>query len=209
MGRVKIIHNAIDVKRFTYDQELRNKMREKLGLTDKLVLGHVGRFNYQKNHPYLIDIFDAVCGKRDDAVLLLLGEGPDMDAIKEKCRQLGIYDKVLFAGNQKETEAYYQAMDIFLLPSFFEGLPGVLMEAQAAGLRCFVSDTVTGEAQATDLVTYCSIGQPPEKWADEILQNASYERRDTSQSLAAAGFDVRAQAEGYRNFYQNGDCSKL
>jgi glycosyltransferase involved in cell wall biosynthesis len=132
-----------------------------------------------------------------------------MDAVKEKCERLGICDKVKFVGNQKETEKYYQAMDIFLLPSFFEGLPGVLMEAQAAGLRCFVSDTITVEAQATDLVTYCSIEQSPESWADKILQNASYERSDTSQSLAAAGFDVSLQAEGYRNFYRNGDCSKL
>jgi glycosyltransferase involved in cell wall biosynthesis len=208
-GRVKIIHNAIDVKRFTYDQELRNKMREQLGLTDALVLGHVGRFNYQKNHPYLIDIFAAVCEKRDDAVLLLLGEGPDMDVIKEKCRRLNLDDKVIFAGNQKETEKYYQTMDVFLLPSFFEGLPGVLMEAQAAGLRCFVSDTVTREARATDLVTYLSIDQSPASWADEILKTASYERRDTYEALAAAGFDVRQQAEGYRIFYQNGDGSKL
>jgi glycosyltransferase involved in cell wall biosynthesis len=184
-------------------------MREKLGLADKLVLGHVGRFNYQKNHPYLIDIFAAVCEKRDDAVLLLLGEGPDMDVIKEKCRQLHIFDKVIFAGNQKETEKYYQAMDVFLLPSFFEGLPGVLMEAQAAGLRCFVSDTVTREAKATDLVTYLSIEQPPENWADEIWKTASCERRDTYEELAAAGFDVRQQADAYRAFYQNGDASKL
>jgi glycosyltransferase involved in cell wall biosynthesis len=100
-------------------------------------------------------------------------------------------------------------MDVFLLPSFFEGLPGVLMEAQAAGLRCFVSDTVTREARATDLVTYLSIDQSPASWADEILKTASYERRDTYEALAAAGFDVRQQAEGYRIFYQNGDGSKL
>jgi glycosyltransferase involved in cell wall biosynthesis len=208
-GEVKIIHNAIDVRRFTFDEKQRDRMREKLGLADKLVLGHVGRFNYQKNHPYLIDIFAAVCEKRDDAVLLLLGEGPDMDVIKEKCRRLNIFDKVIFAGNQKETEKYYQAMDVFLLPSFLEGLPGVLMEAQAAGLRCFVSDAVTREAKATDLVTYLSIEQPPENWADEILKTASCERRDTYEELAAAGFDVRQQADAYRAFYQKGDASKL
>ncbi len=208
-GKVKIIHNAIDAKKFTYAPKLRNEMREKLGLTDELALGHVGRFNYQKNHPYLIDIFAAVCRKRQNAVLLLLGEGPDMEAVKEKCRMLGISDKVKFLGNQREPEKYYQAMDIFLLPSFFEGLPGVLVEAQAAGLQCFVSDSITREAAATGLVTYCSIEQPAEKWADEILRNAVYERRDTYQILADAGFDVRSQAEGYRNFYRNGDSSGL
>ena len=208
-GQVKIIHNAVDAGRFTYDPRKRAQVREKLGLREELVLGHVGRFNYQKNHPYLIDIFAAVCQRRQDAVLLLLGEGSDMDKIREKCRQRGIEDKVRFLGNQKRPEDYYQAMDIFLLPSFFEGLPGVLVEAQAAGLRCFVSDTVTREAQATDLVTYLSIEQPAGRWAEHILAGAGYERRSTYRQMKDAGFDVAAQAAGYRLFYQKGDSSGL
>lgn len=208
-GRVKIIHNAIDAGRFIYDADKRKKVREELGLTEQLVLGHVGRFNYQKNHPYLIDIFASLCEIRQDAVLLLLGEGSDMEHIKEKCRQSGIEDKVRFLGNRKQPENYYQAMDIFLLPSFFEGLPGVLVEAQAAGLKCFVSDTVTSEAQATDLVTYLSIKQPAGEWAKRINAEAVYERRDTYQTMRDAGFDVESQAEGYRLFYQKGDSSKL
>ena len=171
-GRVKIIHNAIDAGRFTFDAKRREEVRKRLGLADELVVGHVGRFNYQKNHPYLIDIFAKLCEIRPDAVLLLLGEGPDQESIRAKCRTLGIEERVRFAGNQKMVENYYQAMDIFLLPSFFEGLPGVLVEAQAAGLRCFVSDTVTREAEATDLVTYLSIGQPPELWAEKIAAGA-------------------------------------
>lgn len=208
-GRVKIIHNAIDAGRFTYDADKRKKVREQLGLTDQLVLGHVGRFNYQKNHPYLIDIFASLCKIRQDAVLLLLGEGQGMEGIKEKCRLLGIEDKVRFLGNQKQPEDYYQAMDIFLLPSFFEGLPGVLVEAQAAGLRCFVSDTITKEAQATELVTYLSIEQPAGEWAKMINAEAVYKRFDTYQTMRDAGFDVESQAAGYQLFYQKGDSSKL
>ncbi len=208
-GRVKIIHNAIDAGRFTYDADRRKEVREQLGLADQLVLGHVGRFNYQKNHPYLIDIFASLCKIRQDVVLLLLGEGPDMESMKEKCRLLGIEDKVRFLGNQKQTEDYYQAMDIFLLPSFFEGLPGVLVEAQAAGLKCFVSDTVTQEAKVTDLVTYLSIEQPAGEWAKKISAEAVYERRDTYQTMRDAGFDVETQAVGYRLFYQKGDSSLL
>ncbi|MDE6845538.1 MAG: glycosyltransferase family 1 protein [Lachnospiraceae bacterium] len=208
-GRVKIIHNAIDAGRFTYDADKRKKVREQLGMTDQLVLGHVGRFNYQKNHPYLIDIFAALCKIRQDAMLILLGEGQDMEGIKEKCRQLGIEDKVRFLGNQKRPEDYYQAMDIFLLPSFFEGLPGVLVEAQAAGLKCFVSDTITREAQATDLVTYLSIEQPAGEWAKRIHAEAAYQRRDTYQTMRDSGFDVETQASGYQLFYQKGDSSKL
>lgn len=208
-GRVKIIHNAIDAGRFIYHADKRAKVRECLGLTGQFVLGHVGRFNYQKNHPYLIDVFEAVCKKRKDAVLLLLGEGPDMEAVRAKCRQLGIEEQVRFMGNQKQAEDYYQAMDIFLLPSFFEGLPGVLVEAQASGLKCFVSDTITREAKATDLVTYLSIDLPAAEWAQKICEAADYERRDTYQVVRAAGFDVETQAEGYRLFYQKGDDSRL
>ena len=200
-GKVKIIHNAINVERFTYDEKVRQEVRAQLGISGGLVLGHVGRFEYQKNHPYLLDVFAAVCRERQDALLLLLGEGEDRPAMEEKCRQLGIADRVRFLGNRRDAERFYQAMDLFLLPSFFEGLPGVLVEAQAAGLRCMVSDTVTREAQATDLVTYLSIGESPARWAAEIIKQADYGRRNTAQELRTAGFDVRTQAQGYRRFY--------
>ena len=200
-GAVKIINNAINVSRFTYDEKVREEVRAQLGLSDNLVLGHVGRFEYQKNHPYLLNVFAAVCKERSDAALLLLGDGVDRPAMEERCKELGIADKVRFLGNRKDAERYYQAMDIFLLPSFFEGLPGVLVEAQAAGLKCIVSDSVTREAQATDLVTYLSIEDTPEVWAQEIRKQADYVRRDTSGELRAEGFDVRSQAESYRRFY--------
>ena len=208
-GRVKIIHNAVDAGRFTYNPQKRNEVRDRLGLSEQLAIGHVGRFDYQKNHSFLIDIFAKLCEFRQDAVLILLGEGSGMENIREKCRALGIAEKVKFLGNQKRPEDYYQAMDIFLLPSFFEGLPGVLVEAQAAGLRCFVSDTVTREAKATELVTYLSIERPAGDWAKIIAASASYKRCDTCQMMRDAGFDVATQAAAYRLFYQKGDCSGL
>lgn len=208
-GKVKVIYNAIEAARFTYDFHKRNEVRKQLGLTDRFVIGHVGRFDYAKNHPYLIDIFAKLCEIRQDAVLLLLGEGSGMESIKEKCRTLGIEEKVIFLGNRKNPEDYYQVMDIFVLPSFFEGMPGVLIEAQAAGLRCFVSDTVTKEAEATDLVTWLSIEQPAEEWAKRINMAAEYERKDTYAVIRDAGFDVATQAAGYCLFYQKGDSSGL
>jgi glycosyltransferase involved in cell wall biosynthesis len=207
--RVRIIHNAIDVRKFEYDPAVREQMRQEYGVEDKLVLGHVGRFNYQKNHPFLIEVFAQVCSRRNDAVLILVGDGPDRAAMEEKCSALGISDKVLFVGNQREPWKFYQAFDIFLLPSFFEGLPGVLVEAQAAGLLCFVSDAVTREAQATENVHYLDIHSAAESWATEILKRADYQRRSTCQIMQEAGFDVTLQAEGYRNFYENGDISRL
>lgn len=208
-GKVRIIYNAIDACKYTYQPDKRNRMREKLAVEGKLVLGHVGRFSAPKNHPYLIDIFASLCSVREDAVLVLLGDGPDRAAAEDRCKELGIREKVLFMGNCKQPEDYYQAFDLFLLPSLYEGLPGVLVEAQAAGLRCLVSDTVTTEARATDLVTYLDIRKPASVWADEILVQADYERRNTYQEIAAAGLDIKKQAEAYRCFYLNGDSSKL
>ena len=208
-GKVKIIYNAVDAEKFTYQPEKREQMRKKLAVERKLVLGHVGRFFPPKNHSYLIEIFASLCSMREDVVLVLLGDGPDKTAIEQKCIELGVREKVLFMGNCKQPEDYYQAFDIFLLPSLYEGLPGVLVEAQAAGLRCLVSETVTREAQATDLVTYLDIGKPASVWADEILKQADYDRRNTYREVAEAGLDVKKQAEAYRYFYLNGDSSKL
>lgn len=208
-GRVKVIYNAIDARKYVYRPEKRKLMREKLAADGKLVIGHVGRFSAPKNHPYLIDVFASLCGMREDVMLILLGDGPDRAAIEDKCKELGIRDKVLFTGNCRQPEDYYQAFDFFVLPSLYEGLPGVLVEAQAAGLRCLVSDTVTREAQATDLVTYMDIRKPASAWADEILAQADYTRRDTWREIEEAGLDIIKQAEAYRYFYLNGDGSKL
>ena len=208
-GMVKIIYNAIDAQKFAYNPEKRNQMRKQLGIEDKLVLGHVGRFELPKNHPYLIEIFASLCGMREDVALVLVGDGPDRGKMEAKCEELGIKDKVLFMGIRKQTEDYYQAFDMFLLPSLYEGMPGVLVEAQAAGLRCLVSDTVTKEAQATDLVTYMNIEQSPDLWAKEILAQANYDRRVTYQEMVDSGFDIKKQSLAYRNFYLNGDSSGL
>lgn len=208
-GRVKVIHNAINVKRFDYNPAVREQLRKEYGIEEKLVIGHVGRFNYQKNHPFLLEIFAEVCKKRADAYLVLVGDGPDREEMEERCDQLGIRDRVLFAGNQREPWRFYQAFDLFLLPSFFEGLPGVLVEAQAAGLVCFVSDTITREAQAVEDVFYLSLRQPASEWASQMLQKAAYERKSTCRILQEAGFDAASQALGYCNFYENGDLSQL
>lgn len=208
-GNVRIIHNAIDAEKFIYQPPIRNEIRKRLNIENQFVVGHVGRFDLPKNHPYLIEVFAALCSLRKDAVLLLLGDGPEKKKIEQKCERLGIKGRVLFMGNQKQPEEYYQAFDFFLLPSFYEGLPGVLIEAQAAGLRCLVSDTVTTEAQAADLVTYLSIEEPAEVWAKKIVAQMDYKRRNTYEEIVESGFDVKGQAAAYRKFYLNGDSSEL
>lgn len=203
-GRVKIVPNAIDVKQFTYREETRIRMRRALSLEDKFVIGHVGRFHYAKNHEYLLAVFQKIVSRKSNAVLLLLGEGSRMEEMKERASALGIADQVIFCGNQKETWNYYQAMDFFVFPSRFEGLPGTVVEAQAAGLRCLISDTIAKEVKITELVDSLRIEEKPEKWAEYVLEHEMYERKDRYEQIAAAGFDVSGQAAWYENFYQYG-----
>ena len=127
-----------------------------------------------------------------------------MEEMKERASSLGIADQVIFCGNQKETWNYYQAMDFFVFPSRFEGLPGTVVEAQGAGLRCLISDTIANEVKITELVDSLSIEEKPEKWAEYVLEHEMYERKDRYEKIVAAGFDVSGQAVWYENFYQHG-----
>lgn len=204
-GKTVFVPNAIDCGAFEYDGLLRQKIREELGLSDKYVIGHVGRFHYAKNHEYLLQIFAALCRKGDkDYALLLLGEGGGMEAAGNQAKELGISDKVLFAGNKRNVYDYYQAMDYFVYPSRFEGLPGTVVEAQTSGLRCLMSDSICTEVVATELVQAMSIKESPEKWAEYIVDTQEYERAGHKEQMEKAGFDVKAQAEIMTGFYETG-----
>lgn len=205
-GKVYTVADAIDVDRFKYSDRIRSEVRAELGIENKFVIGHVGRFSFMKNHEYLIDIFKEVCKVRDDAVLVLIGKGELMEAIKEKTKKLGIGDKVYFLGTRPDVERYYQAFDYFVFPSTFEGIPGSVTEAQASGLKCLISDRITKEVALTELVTYMSIDEPTERWACEILKNSKEHsvRRNHSDIIKAKGFDVKSQARRYEEFYLTG-----
>lgn len=205
-GKVWTIPNAIDAKRFQYNEAVRKEVREQLGIQDKFVIGHVGRFGFMKNHTYLVDIFAELCKQREDMALVLIGKGEEETNIHAKLKNLGIEDKVLFLGNQFDVERYYQAFDYFVFPSTFEGLPGSVAEAQAAGLHCLISNRITREVALTDLVSYRSIEEEPRLWAEEILQNADNAliRKDMREEIAKKGFDVNAQAVLIEEFYRTG-----
>lgn len=205
-GKVWTIPNAINTARFVYDTAVREQVRGELGFDGKFVVGHVGRFEFMKNHDYLVDIFAELCRKRDDAVLALIGRGSLEEAVREKVCRLGLADRVFFLGSHFDVERYYQAFDYFVFPSYFEGLPGSVVEAQASGLHCLVSDKITREVALTGLVAYKSIGEPASVWADEIMRNAgrAAERRDMCEAIAAKGFDVRQQAAKMEAFYISG-----
>ena len=201
-GRTRFLPNAIDCQKFAPDPLVREKIRRELGIEKCYVIGHVGRFHYAKNHEYLLRVFaELVKRKTRDYVLLLLGEGSGMEDIRILSRELGIGDKVYFLGNKSNVNDYYQAMDYFVYPSRFEGMPGTIVEAQTAGLRCLMSDTICKEVIATELVTTRSIREDPGLWVDEIEQHLQYQRSSRVDEMKELGFDVHGQAVLMTDFY--------
>lgn len=185
---------------------MRQRVRKELGLDHNFVIGHIGRFSFMKNHNYLIDIFVQLCKIRDDAALVLIGEGELKQKIQERVNQLGLAGRVRFLGNSFDVERYYQAFDYFVFPSLFEGLPGSVVEAQASGLRCLVSDKVTKEAALTELVTYKSIEESAASWASEVMRNSkkALVREDMRAAIAEKDFDVQKLAAEMEVFYMSG-----
>lgn len=207
-AKARLVPNAINAQRFQYDPALREKMRTELSLGDSFVIGHVGRFHYAKNHEFLLEIFGRLHQnlekKGKTCKLLLLGEGEGMAAAKAQAAALGVEKDVLFLGNHKDVEAYYQVFDLFLFPSRFEGLPGTVVEAQAAGLRCIISDRITTEVGISELVSFHSLEDGADQWAKEVECSMVYERRDRCEAVRKAGFDVQEQARRLERFYLTG-----
>lgn len=230
------IPNAIDVDKFKFDIETREQIRYELGIMDKFVIGHVGRFSHMKNHKYMLQILEQ-CLKIEkekripETVMMFLGDGELKEEIMEQAAAMGISSRVLFMGNKKDVYRYYQAMDYFLLPSLYEGLPGTVVEAQASGLSGIMSDTVTSEAVVTDLIQRRSIKEEAKVWATEIMKTSenfaknSYEMKNVlgetdnsgmkkksrsayAQIVREASFDVKEQANRMQEFYLTGKLPK-
>lgn len=198
-----VMHNAIDSAMFLYNPDVREAVRKELFPHDSnaLVIGHVGSFWTPKNHLFLLDIFQEIHKQEPNSVLLLVGTGGLMDAVREKAKNMRLQDYVYLVGDRKDVYRVMQAMDIFILPSLFEGLPVTMIEAQAAGLPCFISDKVPLECKITDLVTQIPLQASAAQWAEQILTMRYIERRDTSSEIAAAGFDIVASAQWLQDFY--------
>ncbi|MCR5485637.1 MAG: glycosyltransferase family 1 protein [Clostridiales bacterium] len=198
-----IMNNAIDLEKFAFDSEIRSEMRQRYGLDKKLVLGHVGRFNVQKNHMRLLEIFSAVLKQKPDSALVLIGEGELFDKVKSKASQLGISDSVILTGLCEEVEKWYMAMDAFVMPSLFEGLPVVGIEAQASGLPCIYSDKVTDEAVILDLSETISLSKSNEEWAFEIIKAAEKngDRERGTRLIRKAGYDIVTETQKLSEIY--------
>ena len=195
--------NGINLEKFKYNEMIRKQVRSELRITNRFVIGHAGRFNHQKNHSFLIDIFAEIHKKEENSFLLLFGVGELQERIRKKVNDLGLNDFVLFYGSSDKMNRMYQAMDVFLMPSFFEGLPVSGVEAQAAGLPIVFSDTITREVAIAPNVVYLSLQESANTWADKVLQFKNAIRKDYCKELKVAGFDQNDMIEHFQNYYLN------
>ena len=200
---VHILPDAIDIERYAFNLLIRNQTKKALGLDDAFVIGHVGRFSAVKNHSFLTDVFAQIKRQEPNSKLLLVGAGSEMQAVQQKVKALGLGADVIFTGVRNDVANLMQAMDVFVFPSLYEGLGIVLIEAQAAGLPCVVSDTIPREAYLTDLITAEKLSSSVEKWAEKILKKRDFPRTDRRDEIAAHGFDITTEVVKLQEFYIN------
>ncbi|MBQ3150882.1 MAG: glycosyltransferase family 1 protein [Clostridia bacterium] len=198
----EIINNGIDTNACRFSENVRNEVRDELSVPENVrVFGHVGRFNDQKNHLFLVDIFNDYLKVNKDSLLLLAGEGDLMDTVRAKVKALSIEDKVVFLGLRKDVGRILQAFDFFLLPSKFEGLPLVIVEAQAAGLKCLAADTISPMSDLSlSLVSFLPIDST-KHWVEKMNSPAYKRSTEAADGVAEAGFDSLTQAKKLQSFY--------
>lgn len=201
-GNYTVLKNAVDTTLWRYDPALRAETRRRLGVGDKPVVGHVGRFSVQKNHRFLIEVFHALTIIEPDAQLVLAGEGELVDAVLEQVDTLGLEDRVHYLGVRQDVPALMNAFDLLLLPSFFEGLPMVGVEAQATGLPVVTSTGVTRELPLERLSTYLPLTDTAHQWARAVQRALTVPRRDTAAEMAACGYEVGAAARRLQKIYE-------
>lgn len=201
----KIIHNLIDSRKYIYNIDVRRKIRKSLNIEDKFVIGHIGRFSYQKNHVFLIKVFNEIYKKDKNSVLLLIGGKTGNQSYYQESvnlvNKMGLDDNVYFLGMQKNVADYYQAMDCFLLPSRFEGLGIVGIEAQASSLCCIVSTNVSRELQITELVKYISLNENIDIWVKEILKSKLNKRINRYKEIVNKGYDIEEGNKIFQEYF--------
>lgn len=200
-----VLNNAIDVNRFSYNPSVRNAVRDELGIGQiQLVVGHIGRYTKEKNHEFILKIFSELKKMDSNARLLMVGDGTLRTHIMQMAEQASLSSDVIFTGVRSDVERLVQAMDVFVLPSLYEGLPVTMVEAQTAGLPCIISDKVPPECILTEgLVNIMPLSASPEAWAEKILAMRAIPRTDRREEIAAHGFDITTEAVKLQEFYLN------
>lgn len=199
--KYEVIPDAIDTKKFQFNESVRKEKRLELNLKDDFVIGFVGRLQYQKNPEYLIEIFNAICEKKPKSKLVIVGKGNLETDIRALCNKRKLMDHVLFLGARNDVASLMQAFDCFVMPSRFEGLGITYIEAQAAGLPCFASTEVPKQAKITNLMHYISLTDNPNLWADKILTGSKIQRTNRYLEIKLAGYDICDLAERLQKFY--------
>ena len=199
----EVLNNAIDCKKYSFNENKRKMYREEMHLTDSLVVAHIGRTDVtQKNHPFILRVFAQIKKMKKNAVLMLIGASQS-DKMLKLCKDLNITDSVKFLGVRNDVADLLNAADVFLFPSISEGLPVSVVEAQASGLGVLMSDSVTDEVISTDLVKTKFLHDSVSLWAEECIKLSNIERRDTSAELGNAGWNIFDSAEKLVNSYKN------
>lgn len=198
-GEIKLLKNGIELKSFAYSKNGSEKIRAELGLKDEFIVGHIGRFANQKNHKRLLEIFKEIKEKKADAQLVLVGKGELEDNIKIYARELGIIDSVHFMGIRTDIQQILSSMDVFVFPSFYEGMPNTMIEAQANGVPCVMSDSVTGEAKLTDNLIALSLSNNNEIWAETAINLKRIDSEINAQKLHEAGYSIKGVVEQFVN----------
>lgn len=203
-NKVTYIKNGIKVEDFKFDIDIRNRVKKELKLENSFIIGHVGRFMKEKNHKFMLEIFKELKKLKNNAVLVLVGEGELEEEIKQKAKDMGIYKDIRFLGVRNDVKYLMQAMDVFLFPSFYEGLGIVLIEAQALGLISVVSENIPEEAFITDLVHKISLKNSADYWAKKIIDiylENSKKRIGRQKDIINAGYDIVSTAKFLEDFY--------
>lgn len=199
-----VLNNAIDINKYVYNDTIRKECRKELGVMNEFIIGHIGHFTETKNHTFIIDIFEKVYQQLPTAKLLLVSDGPKLEEIKEKVSQLGLDNRVIFTGRRNDAYRLYQAMDLFLFPSLWEGLGMVTIEAQTASLPVLASDTISQETNCTNRIFYKSLDEKAGNWAKEIIniKNKEFSRKNLLvDNIRQHGFDINKEAEKLREIY--------
>ena len=196
-----IMNNAIDSNKFAFDPIISNNYKKRHSVNNEIVLGHIGRFTHQKNHSFLLRLFSQLLKENSNYRLLLIGDGPLQNKIKEEATHLNIMNKVIFMGLRTDIPELLQMIDIFVFPSFYEGLPVTLIEAQAAGVKVLASDTITTEVSLTNDIQFLTINESEELWANCILSLGEIKKKNNTALIKKGKYDIKANADKIQKFY--------
>lgn len=198
----KVMNNGIDSIKYVFNPQVRENVRNSLNISEnEIVLGHIGRIDKNKNHIFILNILKKLVDLGYDAEFVSAGNGVELENLKSKAKTLGIDDRVKFLGIRNDVNEVVQAFDYFVFPSLYEGLPVSVVEAQASGLKCLLSDTITNEVDVTGNVEFMSLEKSPCEWARKIVSMLPYERRNTQQQIIDSGYDIKSTAKYLTEFY--------